>query len=123
MKRLLISFFIVVLICVSAVAQKTDLANLIEIGHYADAEAVARKSQAHLQLGEVLAITGRYREAIAEFELAAKAAPANERLESELRRAELLELTGQEAQAKSIYQSLVQYYAEKNPKTAPELTV
>ena len=123
MKRLLISFFIVVLICVPSVAQNTDLANLIEIGHYADAEAVARKSQAHLQLGEVLAITGRYREAIAEFELAAKAAPANERLESELRRAELLELTGQEAQAKSIYQFLVQYYAEKNPKTAPELTV
>jgi tetratricopeptide (TPR) repeat protein len=121
-RKMLISVFVLVWICVPSAAQNTDLTNLIETGRYADAEVIARKTQAHHDLAEVLAITGRYAEAIAEFERAAKEAPEKDRLESDLRRAELLELTGQETQAKSIYQSLVQYYTEKNPKTAPELT-
>lgn len=118
----LISVFFLALICVPAYAQNTDLQTLIETGRYADAEAIARKSQAHHQLGEILAITGRYPEAIAEFELAAKDPSAKTKLESDLRRAELLELTGQEAQAKTIYQSLVQYYKDQSPQTAAELT-
>jgi len=112
-----------VLISVPAYGQNTDVTTLlIETGRYADAEATARKSQAHHQLAEVLAITGRYSEAIAEFELAAKDPHATNKLESELRRAELLELTGQEAQANTIYQSMVLYYTDKNPQTASELT-
>ena len=58
---------------------------------------------------EAMAITGRYTEAIAEFERAAadsKEAPGD-KLESDLRRAELLELIGQEDRAKSIYESFV----------------
>src|SRR6476469_3274040 len=109
-KKILISFFILAWICVPSAAQNTDLKTLIELGRYADAEVAARKAQAHHQLAEVLAITGRYPEAIAEFELAAKDPHATTRLESDLRRAELLELTGQEAQARKIYESLVQYY-------------
>ncbi|HEY2963914.1 MAG TPA: tetratricopeptide repeat protein [Pyrinomonadaceae bacterium] len=118
-------------ICVPSHAQTAELTALMETGHYFDAEAFARKQLAkdpaaanvRHQLAEALAITGRYPEAIAEFEHAAKDAPEKERLESELRRAELLELTGQEAQAKSIYQSFVQYYADRDPQTAFELTL
>jgi len=121
-RNILVSVAVVVWTCVPCLAQTSELNVLIETGRYAEAEAAARKSQAHHQLGEVLAITGRYSEAIAEFEQAAKDGPKEDRLQSDVRRAELLELTGQETQAKSIYQSLVQYYRENNPKTAPELT-
>jgi len=106
-----------------SVAQTADLQSLIDTGRYTDAEAAARKSQAHHQLAEVLAITGRYAEAITEFERAAKQATPKEALKSDLRRAELLELTGHEPEANAIYQSFVTYYTDNNPVTAPELTL
>ena len=109
MHRKLLSVFILAWICVPVAAQNTDLKSLIDAGHYAEAEAAARKAQAHHELAEVLAITGRYTEAIAEFEQAAKQAAPKQALESDLRRAELLELTGQEPQARSIYESFVKY--------------
>ncbi|HSD47365.1 MAG TPA: tetratricopeptide repeat protein, partial [Pyrinomonadaceae bacterium] len=112
-------------------AQNTDLKNLIETGKYTEAEAAAKKLLAKTpndaivrhQLAEVLAITGRYTEAIAEFERAAKDTANKERLESELRRAELLELTGHEDQAQVIYQTFVKYYTDNDPETAFELTM
>ncbi|MFN2405708.1 MAG: tetratricopeptide repeat protein [Pyrinomonadaceae bacterium] len=130
-RKLLLSFFIFVLICGPSSAQNTDLKTLVETGKYAQAEASAKKLLAKTpndaivrhQLGEVLAITGRYTEAIAEFERAAKDTANKERLESELRRAELLELTGHEDQAQSIYQSFVKYYTANDPETAFELTM
>ena len=130
-RKLLLSFFIFALICGSTSAQNTDLKTLVETGKYADAEATAKKLLAKTpndaivrhQLGEVLAITGRYTEAIAEFERAAKDTANKERLESELRRAELLELTGQEDQAQSIYQSFIKYYNANDPENAFELTM
>jgi len=118
--------FILVWICVPVTAQNTDLKTLIETGRYTEAEAAARKSQSHHELGEVLAITGRYTEAIAEFERAASNSNSEKpgaRLESELRRAELLELTGQEEQARAIYASFVKYYTDHDPETAFELTL
>lgn len=118
--------FILVWICVPATAQNTDLKTLIETGRYTEAEAAARKSQSHHELGEVLAITGRYTEAIAEFERAASNSNNEKpgaRLESDLRRAELLELTGQEEQARAIYASFVKYYTDHDPETAFELTL
>src|SRR5688572_15792011 len=123
--------FILAFICGPAAAQTADLRALIETGKYAEAETTAKKLLAktpndHIvrhQLAEVLAITGRYTEAIAEFERAAKDNANKERLESELRRAELLELTGQEDQAQSIYQSFVKYYNANDPETAFELTM
>ena len=121
--KLLVSVFILVWICVPTAAQNTDLKALIDTGRYTEAEAAARKSQSHHQLGEVLAITGRYAEAIAEFERAAKGATPKDALASDLRRAELLESTGHEAEAKPIYESFVKYYTDKNPETAFELTL
>jgi len=104
----------------------------LETGRYAEAEASAKKflvknpnaSSVRHQLAEVFAVTGRYPEAIAEFERAANDAaksPAG-KLSSDLRRAEILELTGQEDRARQIFESLVAYYKEKQPATAPELT-
>jgi tetratricopeptide (TPR) repeat protein len=95
----------------------------METGRYAEAEAAARKSGARYELAEVLAITGRYAEAIKEFEQAAKESTPKDALKSELRRAELLELTGQEAQAKPIYESFVKFYTDNKSETAAELTL
>src|SRR5690349_952930 len=86
-----VSVFILALISFPAYSQNTDLKTLLDTGRYTEAEAAARKSQAHHELAEVLAITGRYAEAITEFELAAKQATPKEALASDLRRAELLE--------------------------------
>jgi tetratricopeptide (TPR) repeat protein len=78
------------------------------------------------ELAEVLALTGRYSEAITEFERAstdqAKLSPIN-KLESDLRRAEVLKLTGQEDQARAIFESFVAYYNNNQPQSAPELTL
>ena len=122
-------------ICVPSSAQDTDLKTLIDTGKYTEAESTARKVLAktedgHVrhQLAEALAATGRYADAITEFERAATdLEKTNEipgaRLKSDLRRAELLELIGQDAPAKSIYESFVTYYTTTDPETALELTV
>lgn len=127
--------FILVWICVPSTAQETDLKSLLETGKYSEAEATAKRILAKTpdagnvrqQLAEVLAITGRYADAISEFERAATdLEKANEvpgaRLASDLRRAELLELIGQDAVAKPIYESFVTYYTNTDPETAFELT-
>jgi tetratricopeptide (TPR) repeat protein len=118
-----------------AQAQKYLLRAFLETGRYTEAESAARKFLGkHVDAGavrhalaEALAATGRYEEAIKEFERAgldsAKAGASPERLESELRRAEVMELTGQEEKAREIFQSFVTYYNEKEPETAPELTL
>jgi tetratricopeptide (TPR) repeat protein len=137
MRTTLFSFvFILVWICVPAAAQDTDLRILIDTGKYSEAESTARKVLAKTpdsgsvrqQLAEVLALTGRYADAITEFErAAADLEKTNEtsgaRLESDLRRAELLELIGQDAAAKPIYESFVTYYTKADPETAFELTM
>jgi len=119
----LLSVFFVALICAPAYSQNTDLKTLIDTGRYTEAEAAARKSQSHAELAEVLAITGRYAEAIAEFESGAKDASPSNALASDLRRAELLELTGHEAEARPIYESFVKYYTDRNPARPSELTL
>ena len=122
-------------ICVPSSAQDTDLKTLIDTGKYTEAESTARKVLAktedgHVrhQLAEALAATGRYADAITEFERAATDLEKTNdipgaRLKSDLRRAELLELIGQDAPAKSIYESFVTYYTTTDPETALELTV
>ena len=118
-----------------AVAQKYLLRAYLETGRYVEAESAARKFlEKHAASGGVrhalaqtLAATGRYDEAIKEFERAAldsaKAGFPSERLESELGRAEVLKLTGQEERAREIFQSFVAYYNEKEPQSAAELTL
>ncbi len=118
-----------------AAAQKALLRAQLETGRYTEVEAAAQKfltkspdaAGVRHELGEALAATGRYTEAITEFERAATdaekadAAPVY-KLESDLRRAELLDLIGQEDRAKAIYQSFVKYYTDNDPESAPELT-
>ena len=111
------------------VAQDALLRVYLETGRYAEVEATARRflqkspdaGSVRHELAEALAITGRYTEAIAEFEHAA--ADPTIKLESDLRRAELFDLIGQATQAKAIYESFVKYYTENNPRTARELTL
>ena len=120
-------------------AQKGLLQAYLETGQYAEAEANAKKflaaggnearssqagqasqaSQARLMLGEVYAATGRYAQAIGEFEKASEVAgKADEkpdeqsdekseqeliRLRAELRRGEILQLTGKLEPAREIF--------------------
>jgi tetratricopeptide (TPR) repeat protein len=107
-----------------AAAQRLWLRAQLETGRYAEAEASARAflvshpeaGGVRHELAEALAATGRYAEAIKEFERAATG-PA-----SDVRRAELLEATGQEARAREIYSALVRFYQESEPTDAPTLT-
>jgi tetratricopeptide (TPR) repeat protein len=124
-------------------AQKGLLTAYLETGQYAEAETNARKfaatrgneAQSRLMLGEVYAITGRYNEAIAEFEKAARLIPKPDpnsdklpegnavRLRADLRRAEMLKLTGKEEQAEEIFLSFVKYYEDNDVDTAEELAL
>ncbi|HEX3183717.1 MAG TPA: tetratricopeptide repeat protein [Pyrinomonadaceae bacterium] len=117
------------------VAQKALLRVYIETGRYAEAEATAKRfltktpdaGAVRYELGEVLAITGKHIEAIAEFERAAadaqKSDAPHDKLASDLRRAEVLDLIGQEEVAKPIYESFVKYYTDNDPASAFELTL
>jgi tetratricopeptide (TPR) repeat protein len=107
-------FYVFVFFTLSAHAQSPEpralLHGYIETGRYAEAEATAKRflqkspdaGPVHHELAEVLAITGRYTEAISEFERAAT--DPTIKLESDLRRAEVLDLIGQEDRAKVIYE-------------------
>ena len=117
------------------VAQKALLRVFIETGRYAEAEATAKRfltktpetATVRHELGEALALTGKHTEAIAEFERAATDAEKSnaraDRLASDLRRAEVLELIGQEDRARPIYESFVKYYTDNDPESAFELTL
>jgi len=117
------------------VAQQALLRVYLETGRYAEAEATAKRfltktpdvGPVRHQLAETLAITGRYTEAIAEFERAASdSAKSNDiadKLDSDLRRAEILDLIGQEDRARVIYESFVKHYTDNDPGSARELTL
>ena len=117
------------------VAQKALLRVFIETGRYAEAEATAKRfltktpdaGTVRHELGEVLSITGKHTEAIAEFERAAadseKSNATHDKLASDLRRAEVLDLIGQEDRARPIYESFVKYYTGNDPESAFELTL
>jgi tetratricopeptide (TPR) repeat protein len=107
-----------------ASAQRLLLRAKLETGRYAEAEAAARlflnshpeAGGVRHELAETLAATGRYAEAIREFERAGVG------LASDLRRAELLEATGQEQRARELFNSIVRFYEERGPADAPTLT-
>ncbi|HKR13507.1 MAG TPA: tetratricopeptide repeat protein [Pyrinomonadaceae bacterium] len=117
------------------VAQKAQLRVYIETGRYTEAETTAKRfltktpdaGPVRHELGEVLAITGKYTEAIAEFEQAGadaqKSGAAYERLTSDLRRAEVLDLISQSDRAKPIYESFVKHYTDNDPESVAELTL
>src|SRR6202008_3280703 len=94
-------------------------------------------------LGEVYAATGRYGEAVREFEKASQVAgkadekPAAKpdeqsdeksdqeliRLRADLRRGEILQLTGNLESAREIFQSFVKYYEDEEISEAEALTL
>jgi cellulose synthase operon protein C len=113
----------------SPAEQRALLRGYIETGRYTEAEATAKRflqkspdaGPVRHELAETYAITGRYTEAITEFERAA--ADPTIKLESDLRRAEVLDLIGQDAPAKAIYETFVKLYTDNDPRTARELTL
>jgi tetratricopeptide (TPR) repeat protein len=131
------SVLLLLAICISVLAQtppdeRAQLRVLIETGRYTEAEATAKKlllktpdnGAIRHELAETLAVTGRYTEAITEFEqAAAKAKDTGDKLESDLRRAETLDLIGQEDRARTIYESFVKHYSDNDPQSARELTL
>src|SRR5215468_10976478 len=132
-------------------AQKGLLQAYLETGQYAEAETSAKKflgareneAQSRLMLGEIYAITGRYAEAISEFEKASRLAnkadqkPGSKpdqqsdeqsdqeliRLRADLRRGEILKLTGKEEPAQEIFQSFEKYYKDEDVDTSEALTL
>ena len=141
--------------------QRGLLQAYLETGKYTEAENDAKKflargenNSARLALAEVLATTGRYPTAIAEFEKVSQAAekaiqkaqeeaekkadqpnnqtaeekeevisPASQKLRADLRRAELLHLTGKEEAAQEIFNGFVKYYEENDVDSAEDLTL
>ncbi len=137
-------------------AQRGLLQALLETGKYAEAETETKKflakgesSTARLALAEVMATTGRYSAAIAEFEKVSQAVekskpkdekpkddkkgkdekktlhpdPTTQKLRADFRRAELLNLTGKEDAAQEIFNALVKYYEDSDVDSAEELTL
>ncbi|QQS48039.1 MAG: tetratricopeptide repeat protein [Acidobacteriota bacterium] len=112
-------------------AQRGLIEAHLETGQYAEVEKEARRflgvreneAQARLYLGEVLARTGRITEAISEFEKARRTEETGDRLRADLRRAELIEMTGREEPAIEIYNTFVSHYENSNSLSAEELTL
>ncbi|HSE17339.1 MAG TPA: tetratricopeptide repeat protein, partial [Pyrinomonadaceae bacterium] len=138
------SVLLLLAICISALAQnapddaaaqRAQLRGYIETGRYTEAETAAKKilvktpdnGAVRHELAEILTRTGRYTEAITEFErAAADSAKANniaDKLDSDLRRAEVLDLIGQDDRARTIYESFVKHYIDNDPQSARELTL
>jgi tetratricopeptide (TPR) repeat protein len=117
---------------IDADAETNLLRALIDTGRYTDAEASGKKfllktpeaGTVRHQLAEVFSLTGRYAEAVAEFEHAVGDLEKTQghKLHSQLRLAEVLELLGEEERAKGIYESFVKYYSDKDPQSTSELT-
>ncbi|MBK9706353.1 MAG: tetratricopeptide repeat protein [Acidobacteria bacterium] len=112
-------------------AQWGLIQSYLETGQYADAERQAKKylpikenePQTRLLIGEIYAITGRYQEAIVEFEKARNTEEIPIKLRADLRRAEILEMTGKEEAAQELYQTFAEYYKDESPDSADELTM
>jgi tetratricopeptide (TPR) repeat protein len=109
------------------------LQTYLETGSYAEAESSARtflsrkgSARVRLALAEALAATGRYQDAIAQLEQASREADRPDestvRLQSDLRRGELLDMIGETERAHALFQSLVAYQNENSQLTAPALT-
>jgi tetratricopeptide (TPR) repeat protein len=109
-----------------AAAQSGVLRAYLETGKYKEAEDAAKKFNSHeskLALAEVYALTGRYNDAINEFDRISKVAKDTVKHRADLRRAELLVLTGKEELAEPIFKSFIQVYNGDQEKSAADLTI
>lgn len=111
-------------------SQEGLLRALIETGQYQQAEVEARRFltrpgagvEVSLQLIDVLAATGRDREALPLLESIVRAENQTARIQALLRRGELLAFVGDEAGARLMYESVVNYYEENVVEDAATLT-
>lgn len=115
-------------------AQAGTMRAYFETGRYQEAEALASKAltknrvapSLRYELGEVYAETGRYREAMIEYERAAREfGEANKvaALRSDLRRGETLALVGRGDEAQPLWRGIVTYYERVQPTDAEPLTI
>ncbi|MBI3426171.1 MAG: tetratricopeptide repeat protein [Acidobacteria bacterium] len=130
-------------------AQQGLLRTYLETGKYTEVETTAKKyltgkannAVARLALAEVEALTGRYAEALKDFERvsqqideAIKKAGDKEaaldalkpqferKLRADLRRGELLRMTGKEEESQFAFQSIIKFYEDNDVDEAPALT-
>jgi tetratricopeptide (TPR) repeat protein len=111
-------------------AQEGLLQAFYETGRYREAEDAAKKflvartdnPGVQILVGEVYAATGRYREAADAFGKASQTAKDPQKLHSELRRGEMLLTTGQEEEAKKIFQAVIDLEDKIDETTAETLT-
>src|SRR5262245_39156436 len=130
-QRFFLFFVFFVVLSTSLQAQDLDLKAYLETGQYAEVERRAKdclrvkrnEAQTRLVLGEVYAITGRYKEALTEFEKARETDKIAIKMQAELRRSEILELTGKREAAQEIFKTIANYYENKEPDTAEEMTL
>src|SRR5262245_26961055 len=110
-QRFFLFFVFFVVLSTSLQAQAQDLKSYLETGQYTEAERRDKdflgfkenEAQTRLVLGEVYAITGRYKEALTEFEKARVTDNIAIKMQAELRRSEILELTGKREAAQEIF--------------------
>lgn len=76
-----------------------------------------------LKLAESYATTGRYNEAITEFEKLGQSTDTAVKLRANLRRAEVLKLVGKDESANSLFTSIVDYYENEEPDSPELLTI
>ena len=102
----------------------------IETGDYPTAEKRTRdflntqpaEASLRVALGEIEFETGRYSEAVSEFERAARDSKGATLLGAMLGRSRALRIQGKEDEAKAVAQELVRYYNTNSPRSAEELT-
>jgi len=102
----------------------------IEVGDYSTAEKRTRDflnahpSEALLlsALGDIEFETGRYAEAVSDFERAARVSKGGTLLRAMLGRTRTIRIQGKENEARAAAQEFVSYYNNNQPKSAEELT-
>jgi tetratricopeptide (TPR) repeat protein len=104
---------------------------LFETGDYSGAEKRAkqylsnepRDPSLRVWIGEIQLETGRYAEAVVEFEQAAREAKGAAWLQATLGRARSLRAQGKNEESLPLLEEVVQYYLRNSPRSAEELTM
>ncbi|HJQ26374.1 MAG TPA: tetratricopeptide repeat protein [Blastocatellia bacterium] len=112
-------------------AQRGLVGVLVETGDYAQVESKAKEflnarpadAALRLALSEVRYQTGRYSEAVAEFERAARDGKGAVMLRAVLGQARALLAQGKTEEAQAVTGQLVRYYNDQSPRGAEELTL
>ena len=98
----------------------------LETGKYAEADTVSRKfllanksnGAAHFAVGEVLSVSGKYREAAEEFRQASELAKNDLKIRADLRRGEMLSAVGEKDAADKLFATVISTYEDEEKSTA-----